>query len=91
MDKPKFREPCNGCGLCCATELCEVAEQLFVGASAPCPALEWTDGRAWCGLITHPSRHLMAKFNADEVLVPLFSQAIPIGQGCGMSDDESAL
>lgn len=28
----------------------------------------------------------MANFNADEVLVPLFSKAIPIGQGCGMPD-----
>jgi hypothetical protein len=87
LNKPKFREPCTGCGLCCALELCEIAEQHFVGAQAPCPALEWEDGRAWCGLVRHPSRHLLAKFNADEILSPLFEKAIGAGQGCGMEDE----
>ena len=87
LQKPKFSEPCNGCGLCCAEELCDVAEDQFPGAQAPCPALEWSEGRAWCGLIRHPSRHMQLKFNADDILSPLFAQVIPINQGCGMEDE----
>lgn len=85
--KPKFREPCNGCGLCCALELCILAEDAFPGASAPCPALEWDDGRAWCGMVRHPSRHLAVNFaGVDEVLSPLYLIGIAAGQGCGMED-----
>jgi len=91
MDKPKFKDPCNGCGLCCRLELCEEAERYFPGAPLPCPALEFEDGRTWCGLIRNPSRHLMFNFNADKVLTPLFSKVIPIGQGCGMPDEESLI
>ncbi len=88
LNKPKFREPCNGCGQCCREELCDIAEQHFAGAQAPCPALEWEDGRAWCGLIRHPSRHLTLKFNIDEYLSPMFLKVVPgVGQGCGMEDD----
>ena len=87
--KPKFGAECNGCGFCCALELCEVAEQHFVGAVAPCPALEWEEGRAWCGLVRHPSRHLKINFDgADELVRPLFYQIIGAGQGCGMPDDD---
>jgi hypothetical protein len=88
LDKPKFGDACNGCGLSCALELCDVAEREFPGASAPCPALEWEDGRAWCGMIRHPSRHTSMQWAADDVLSPLYAQLIPIGQGCGMPDDE---
>ena len=84
--KPKFGEPCNGCGECCRLELCEVGEAYFPGALAPCPALEWEEGRAWCGLVRHPSRHLGMNFNADETLTPMFTLLLPIGQGCGMED-----
>jgi hypothetical protein len=88
LAKPKFREPCNGCGLCCALQLCEIAEEQFVGASAPCPALEWEDGRAWCGLVRHPSRHLKINFvGADPTVSPLFAKVIAVGQGCGMPDE----
>lgn len=88
--KPKFGEPCNGCGLCCKTELCDVAEYFFAGASAPCPALEFEDGRTWCGLVRHPSRHLSMNFNGDEVLIPMILKTLPIGQGCGMPDEFNA-
>ena len=85
--KPKFRERCNGCGLCCAVSLCDMAEKTFVGAQAPCPALEWENGRAWCGMVRHPSKHLALKFNGDEILAPLWEKAIGSEQGCGMEDE----
>lgn len=88
MEKPKFGDKCNGCGLCCAAELCEVAEDTFPGAVAPCPALEWEDGRAWCGMIQHPSRHLSLNYTgADSRISDLFAQVIAVGQGCGMPDE----
>jgi hypothetical protein len=51
-NKPKRGEPCNGCGYCCAAEVCEIGLHAF-GAStpAPCPALEFRDGRFWCGIV----------------------------------------
>ena len=89
VEKPKFGDRCNGCGLCCAAELCEVAEMVFIGAAAPCPALEWEDGRAWCGMIRHPSRHMRLNYSADISLVTeLFAKGIAEGQGCGMPDGE---
>lgn len=85
--KPKFRETCNGCGLCCAAQLCDLAEMAFPGASAPCPALEWEDGRAWCGMIRHPSRHLSLNYSgADPMMGQLFAQGIALNQGGGMED-----
>lgn len=87
LTKPKYTESCNGCGLCCAAELCDVAEYFFEGSPAPCPALEFEDGRTWCGLVRHPSRHLAMHFNADTVITPMILKLIPIGQGCGMEDD----
>lgn len=88
LPKPKFGEPCNGCGFCCATELCQIAEDSFPGAAAPCPALEFGDGRTWCGMIRHPSRHLKINFTgADEKVAPLISMALAVGQGCGADDD----
>ena len=88
-EKPRYREACNGCGLCCALELCDLAEDAFPGAPAPCPALEWEDGRAWCGMVRHPSRHLKLNFaGADPMVKDLFAQGIAMGQGCGMEDDD---
>lgn len=87
LTKPKFRDVCNGCGLCCALELCDVAVQAFPGALAPCPALEWEDGRAWCGMARHPSRHLSLNYaGADPIVAPLYLEAIGADQGCGMED-----
>lgn len=88
LEKPKFREPCNQCGLCCRLELCELAEMFFAGAQAPCPALEWEDGKTWCGMVRHPSRHLSMPFNGDVVLKPLIEKYLVFGLGCGMPDEE---
>jgi hypothetical protein len=85
--KPAFGDTCNGCGLCCALALCDVAAIVFPGASAPCPALEWEDGRAWCGMVRHPSRHLQLNYaGADPLTMDLFAESIAVGQGCGMED-----
>jgi uncharacterized cysteine cluster protein YcgN (CxxCxxCC family) len=78
--KPKYGSPCNGCGICCAKELCVVGELAFPGASAPCPALKITsDGsRTYCELIAAET-----VFNLN----PLLKQALGIGTGCSMKDE----
>lgn len=81
--KPKWGTTCNGCGLCCATELCVAGEIAFPGASAPCPALKIRgDGKStYCQLV------------AIEIvagLTPLLQEALGIGKGCSMPDEPDA-
>lgn len=87
LNKPPFGDPCNHCGVCCSLELCDVAEEYFLGSPLPCPALEYREGRFLCGLIVRPSYHLNLHFNGDKILSPLFTQAIGAGQGCGCPDE----
>lgn len=88
LPKPTYGQPCNGCGFCCATELCELAEMVFVGSGPPCPALEFEDGRTWCGMVRHPSRHMKLNYTgADALVVPLMMKGLAIGQGCGCPDE----
>jgi hypothetical protein len=44
--KPEEGSPCNGCGLCCAVGTCAAARIAYPHASAPCPALVWSDAAA---------------------------------------------
>lgn len=76
--KPRFREPCNGCGLCCHAELCDVAEAAFPGQSAPCPAMVFQAGRVLCGFII-----------AEQAsgLDPFLARGLGIGKGCSMPDE----
>jgi hypothetical protein len=55
--KPEFGKSCNGCGVCCVAEPCAIAQLLIpgVGSKGPCPALEWRDGRSWCGMTIRPA------------------------------------
>ena len=78
--KPRYGMACNGCGLCCATELCRVADIIFPGAQAPCPALKLTpDGtRTYCEIVA------FEKFAGME---PLTATALGIGKGCSMEDE----
>ena len=67
---------------------CAEGERYFPGSLLPCPALEYEDGRTFCGLVRHPARHLGIPFEeANAYLGPLFSQIIGIGQGCSCPDE----
>lgn len=65
--KPRAGEPCNGCGWCCATEPCGLAVKYLGAAKGPCPALEWADGRTWCGMVRRPLYHLREVGGVPEV------------------------
>lgn len=70
--KPRFRDPCNGRGVCCALEVCRVG--LAAGFSeGPCPALIFEAGRFWCGLV------VLEKEKGDR---PLLAKTLAIGRGC---------
>lgn len=81
--KPKRGTACNGCGLCCAVELCVAGEMAFPGASAPCPALKIRgDGKStYCQLV------------AIEIvagMTPMLQELLEIGKGCAMLDEDEA-
>ncbi len=51
-EKPKFGQPCNGCGFCCASEVCEIGLGIFgKDTPAPCPAMTFKRGRFECGAV----------------------------------------
>lgn len=71
--KPKSGEPCNGCGQCCALEICEGGAIAFPGGSAPCPGLVILDGRTRCKLV-------MTEIIYN--LEPVMQAGLTIGHGC---------
>ena len=65
-DKPAYGAPCNGCGVCCAAELCPLGRLVYRRKAGPCPALIWKpeDGRHFCGLATGPLSFLTRRWIA---------------------------
>lgn len=49
---PKWGEPCNGCGVCCQEEVCEIGVAVFATKIAPCPGLKAREGRYVCSLLS---------------------------------------
>ncbi|MEE7492218.1 hypothetical protein [Methylobacterium oryzae] len=89
--KPREGQPCTGCGYCCAESACGLAREYVAGVGAkhdgPCPALEFEDGRFWCGLVRHAGRYMdFPEDWADTMLGGLFAQVLGAGQGCDASD-----
>jgi hypothetical protein len=72
-DQPATGSPCNGCGACCAAEVCAIGRMAMPNAQAPCPALRYGDGRVWCGLVLAEAASGMPTLIAD---------ALGIGRGC---------
>ncbi len=80
--KPLEGAPCNGCGLCCATALCALALELLEAREAPCPAMEFANGRFWCGLVRKPSRYCGTPPLSDRLIRSFIERALAIGEGC---------
>lgn len=79
--KPRHLEACNGCGLCCALEICEAGKIVYPEAVAPCPGLLVTSNRTYCRLVLIEQEH---------GLKPLLQKSLGIGKGCTMEDDDPA-
>lgn len=78
--KPPFAEPCTHCGLCCKSQLCELAVMAFPGASAPCPGLDVRQNVALCSLVVTEAAAGMA---------PMLANSRGIGCGCSMPDSDT--
>jgi hypothetical protein len=80
-EKPAFGSPCNGCGLCCALEVCKVGVVVFgKDVAAPCPAMQFESGRFRCGVVQM----------SDALGGPgaiLLRQQMGIAHGCDSSDE----
>jgi hypothetical protein len=49
--KPRHGSPCNRCGLCCYSSLCELGRLKHGLREGPCPELRWDADGSRCGLI----------------------------------------
>lgn len=75
-EKPRLGEPCNGCGFCCAAEVCAIGLVVYGEQTpAPCPAMRFKEGRFWCAVVQ--------QFEPIGVL-------LGIGMGCDSNDPEPA-
>lgn len=88
-DKPRFREPCNHCGLCCRVQACSVSLNFLKSEQAPCIALELHDGKMLCGMMIRPAHYLGVTHleNVDAELITMFKRILEPGVGCGMPDE----
>lgn len=79
--KPSFGAACNGCGHCCAEQVCGMGLEAFGDSvEAPCPALRFDGSRNWCAVIEQAERMNVA-FAAD------LKWRLGVGAGCQMSDE----
>lgn len=83
-DKPRCGEPCNGCGACCASELCHVGKLIFPEAEAPCPALAMSKcgSRVVCSLV---------EVEIESGMEPVLQHTLGIGLGCSMDDHDDCV
>ncbi len=86
IERPGFGKPCNGCGHCCKEEACNLSRDFLKSDKAPCIALEFEDGRYWCGLVRNPAKHLGLQDWAQEFSMiefsPKFAYMLRLGEGC---------
>lgn len=80
--KPAVGEPCNGCGVCCATEPCPLGIVVSRRLRGACAALQWdaAGGRYRCGVVDEPRRWLPVLPAAWARR--LAARWIAAGQGC---------
>ncbi|RZM00799.1 MAG: hypothetical protein EOP73_15175 [Variovorax sp.] len=90
--KPAEGRPCNGCGVCCASEPCPAGVLASGRRRGACAALVWspTEARYRCGLISEPAAWLPRPLRgAAPVLAPLLSRLarrfVAAGRGCDSS------
>jgi hypothetical protein len=62
--KPEYGQPCNGCGVCCHSELCPVGIVRFWKIKGRCPALLWDHqaSKYRCNLLHAEKQTLLRKW-----------------------------
>lgn len=53
---PGYKQPCNGCGLCCLTGPCKLSSMFSLWRRGRCRALRYAAGKYWCDVVTNPRR-----------------------------------
>ncbi|WP_429532476.1 hypothetical protein [Pseudomonas silensiensis] len=101
IEKPVFGDPCNGCGICCIAQVCDLGKEL--GDEQNCKALLQNSDRSFsCGLVVDPYQFMpeseltVWKFidvqgnghAGEEMLKQLNASLLGAGLGCD-SDDEA--
>lgn len=71
-EKPKFGQPCNGCGFCCKNEVCKLGKDFYESDVVPCQGLRSDGKRYWCAVVEY----------AESIDMPLIGLALGIGVGC---------
>lgn len=61
-------------------EVCHIGRELGGFDEAPCPALEFAEGRFWCGFIRSPEAYFSKR--AAEIAVAPLKYLLGIGRGC---------
>ena len=100
--KPPEGAPCNGCGVCCATQPCPLGMLLSGQRFGACHALRWKDStvRYLCGAVEDPAavaRSALPTWLAwlakplSFVLPRLARRWIAVGLGCDSSLQPVAL
>lgn len=50
--KPAWGDPCNGCGMCCQSSACQIAQRVSGDIpGTPCSLLEWDGAKYRCGAL----------------------------------------
>lgn len=84
-EKPALAAPCNGCGVCCASEPCPLGMVISRKRQGACKALHWQAdaSRYRCGLIVKPQQHLPPGLRwLAPLLRRLAMRSISAGSGC---------
>jgi hypothetical protein len=81
--KPAEGKPCNGCGVCCATQPCPVGMLVSRRRQGACKALVWSDAqtRYLCGLISEPQRFIRPSWLAP-AMSRFARRFVAAGIGC---------
>jgi hypothetical protein len=88
--KPAAGMPCNGCGVCCASEPCPVAIVFLRQRRGSCRALEWDAATHIyrCGMLLRPAHYLpLLPRMAHNVTRRLMRRWIAADTVCDASDD----
>lgn len=87
-EKPREGEPCNGCGVCCASEPCPLGIVVSRKLKGACSALFWSEHERQyrCGLVSAPQQHLPRGLRwLSRFMRKLAYRYIAAGSGCDSS------
>jgi hypothetical protein len=86
--KPRLGQPCNGCGVCCASEPCPIGVLVTRRRHGRCAALEWhaDAGLYRCGIVTRPAAYLPRALRwTAPAMTRVALRVIASGSGCDCS------